>query len=337
MSKMNKSVIPAVVIGLAATVAGFSVALRSLNNLSLVEKFKGKLPCTEQSNSQEEPSDISRKENDSWSDTPHDLTNAGSGNKRVIHLDPMNGMDSLDSLPGYKVINLKDDNPVLLNPFVFRADIQETVDETVAFLETVSGNELNGEELPSNEKKLGKRSAEGYPAAYEAEEISEYLEQEFGVKSPKVNPKGDISAAIQAHDHIEQVNATVEDEPTEVKTFSEEELNSLVEKSQEVPVSIELETQDEKDLPLAKPKAKKKSTKTTELVWKDFAEFKEKYGSLIQEAFDASNEDKGFVLKVSGKTHGIGARGTSGKTKAGKEFKSFDAKDIASIHKKVNS
>lgn len=340
MPKKNKSVIPAVVIGLAATVAGFSVALRSLHNISLVEKFKDKLTCSTKPSPWEESNNAERKEQDSWDNpAPHALLKAGSGNKKVIPLDLMNGLGSLDSLPGYKVFNLHVQEPTLLDPLIFTEDNSEKseLNETIAFLDTVSGDELNGEELPTKEKKLGKRSAEGYPAAYEAEEVSDYLEQEFGITSPKINPKGDISAAIQAHDHIEQSTAGVEDEPSEVKPFSDEELSSLWEKANKIPVSVEVATQDEKDLPAAKPKAKKKSSKTTELMWKDFAEFKEKYGSLIQDAFDVSKEDKNFVLKVSGKTHGIGARGTAGKTKAGKEFKSFDAKDIAAIHKKINT
>lgn len=322
MPKKNKSVIPAVVIGLAATVAGFSVALRSLHNISLVEKFKDKLTCSGKSFPWEDFTDVARKGDGSWDNpVPHDLVNAGGGNKRIIHLDPMNGMDSLDSLPGYKVINLKDGNSAPINPFSFTGDIAETADETIAFLDTVSGDELNGEELPSKEKKLGKRSAEGYPAAYEVEEVSDYLEQEFGITSPTINPKGDISAAIQAHDNIEH----------------------LIEAARNVKVNSHIVYQHPDQLagildnPATEPKKKKKPTKTTELTWKDFAEFKDKYGSLIQDAFDASKEDKGFVLKVYGKTHGIGARGTVGRTKAGKEFKSFDAKDIAAIHKKVNS
>jgi hypothetical protein len=321
MSRNNKSVIPAVVIGLAATVAGFTVALRSLHNISVVEKFKNKFACSPADGSE---SKTETSDKDSWGvPVPHDTVVAGRGEKRVIHLDPRNGVGSLDSLPGYKVINLREGGfSGNLDPFAFMEDkgTKQENDETIAFLDSVSGDELNGEEIPTTEKTLGKRAAEGYPAAYEAEEVSDYLEQEFGVKSPKVNPKGDITAAIQAHDNIEQ----------------------LIEAGRSIKALPEIILQHPDQLAAildtpVEPKKKKKPTKITELVWKDFDEFKNKYSSLIQDAFDASKEDKDFILKVTGKTHGIGARGTVGKTKAGKEFKSFDAKDINAIHKKVNS
>lgn len=310
MCRKTKPVLQALAIGITVTVAGLAVGLKSLNKIQQLHNFKRK---------------------------------SAIGEDRIIYIDPVN--DEADCLGSTK-ISLDDAEIGILDPFKFVQDHGDS--EDIPQLEATGGlpgsaklsqqesldlvsidyendKEYGEEELPADKvSRLGKRPVEGFPAEFEEEEVFESLEEEFGIATPERSSKGDISAAIFAHESIAHLH----------------------EEGKNRGITIEVASQDEKELAVppveekisGKPKKpRKKPVKVVELEWTDFAEFKEKYGSLVTEAFEASRADEKFVLKVTGKSHGIGARGTVKEDKNGRQVKSFNTQDIQKIYQKLNT
>lgn len=285
MCRKTKPVLQALAIGITVTVAGLAVGLKSLNKIQQLHNFKRK---------------------------------SAIGEDRIIYIDPANLVqDKWDSedVPHREVTGGL--------PGSAKLSQQESLD--LVSIDYENDKEYGEEELPADKvSRLGKRPVEGFPAEFEEEEVFESLEEEFGIATPERNSKGDISAAIFAHESIAHLH----------------------EEGKSRGINIEVTFQDEKELFVlpaedqvsGKPKkTRKKPVKVMELEWADFAEFKEKYGSLVTEAFESSRADEKFVLKVTGKSHGIGARGTVKEDKNGRQVKSFNAQDIEKIYQKLNA